>query len=176
MFIQDLHVGEYGKIIGLVKAVRRIRTKKGEPMAFVTLNDSSGDCSLTLFPVKYRQYSRLLEKGEILYVEGKVENNRDQMKQVLVDQMEDVKVLHQTLNSDKCFIRIPADKSDAQTLQELKEVLKTYAGNIPVILFYASTNKKMVLNQTEWVDGTEKLQKALEEIIGSGNIVFQKKE
>lgn len=176
VFIQDLHVGEYGKIIGLVKAVRRIRTKKGEPMAFVTLNDSSGDCSLTLFPVKYRQYSRLLEKGEILYVEGKVENNRDQMKQVLVDQMEDVKVLHQTLNSDKCFIRIPADKSDAQTLQELKEVLKTYVGNIPVILFYASTNKKMVLNQSEWVDGTEKLQKALEEIIGSGNIVFQKKE
>ncbi|MEG0474195.1 MAG: DNA polymerase III subunit alpha [Carnobacterium sp.] len=173
-FIQNLQVGNQGNVIGLVKAVRKIRTKKGEPMAFVTLNDASGDCSLTLFPPKYRQYSRLLEKGEILYVEGKVEANRDQTPQMIVNRLENVEQLNQDQSPDRCFIRISSEKNNIQILSEMKETLKQHSGNIPVILYYEATNKKMVLDETEWVDGSEMLQEVLKKIMGSKNVVIQK--
>ncbi|WP_414838480.1 DNA polymerase III subunit alpha [Carnobacterium sp. TMP28] len=174
VFIQDLQVGQHEKIIGLIKNVRPIRTKKGEIMAFVTLNDSSGDCSLTLFPIKYRQYGKLLEKGELLYVEGKVESSRDETKQLIVSSLEDVKVLVELAKIERVFIRIPAEKKDTKSLQELNQILKKHRGSIPVILFYEETKKKLVLNETEWVDGTQALKLALEKIIGVENVVIQK--
>lgn len=56
----------------------------------------------------------------------------------------------------------------------MKETLKQHSGNIPVILYYEATNKKMVLDETEWVDGSEMLQEVLKKIMGSKNVVIQK--
>lgn len=142
-FIQDVQIGQHEKIIGLIKNIRRIRTKKGEIMAFVTLNDSSGDCSLTLFPIKYRQYGNLLEKGELLYVEGKIEQNREDQKQMIVSSLEDIKVLAEIEKIGRIFIRIPTEKNDGKSLQELKKIIKKHHGSIPVILFYEKTKKKI---------------------------------
>lgn len=144
-------------------------------MAFVTLNDSSGDCSLTLFPIKYRQYGKLLEKGELLYVEGKVESSRDETKQLIVSSLEDIKVLAELAEIARIFIRIPTGKMDSELLQELNQIFKKHRGSIPVILFYEETKKKLALNETEWVDGTQALKLALEKIMGVENVVIQKK-
>ena len=175
-FIQDLQIGKSEKIIGLVKDVKRIRTKKGEIMAFVAVNDASGDCSLTLFPIKYRQYGKMLEKSELIYVEGKVEKSRDQTKQMIVSSLEDIHVLTEIEKIDRIFIRIPSEKDDGESLQELNQLLKKHRGTIPVILYYEKTKKKLALNETEWVDGTQNLKNALEKVMGVGNIVIRKKE
>lgn len=175
-FIQDLQIGQKEKIIGLVKDIKHIRTKKGEIMVFVTLNDASGDCSLTLFPIKYRQYGKMLEKNAIIYVEGKVEKNRDQTKQMIVSSLVDVNVLAEIEKIDRIFIRIPSEKDDVESLQELNQLLKEHRGTIPVILYYEKTKKKLVLNEINWVDGTQNLKNALEKVMGAGNIVIQKKE
>lgn len=173
-YIKDLQIGQSGKAVGLIKSIRKIQTKKGEPMAFAVISDSSGDCSLTLFPVKYRQYARLLEKGRMIYVEGKVEERREEEKQLIVNQIQDVKELSQSSSPDKCFIRIPSEHMHSAVLSKIEETLRQYSGNIPVILYYAESNKKVVLNETDWVDGSSELQKRLEELIGGGNIVIQK--
>lgn len=176
IFIQDLQIGQQGKILGLIKDVKRIRTKKGEIMAFVTVSDSSGDCSLTLFPVKYRQYGKLLEKGELIYVEGKIESSRDDMKQMIVSLVEDIQVLVEIEKIARIFIRIPTEKNDSESLQELNQIIKQHGGSIPVILYYEKTKKKFALNESQWVDGTETLKKALEKVIGVENVVIQNKE
>ena len=90
-------------------------------MAFVAVNDASGDCSLTLFPIKYRQYGKMLEKSELIYVEGKVEKSRDQTKQMIVSSLEDIHVLAEIEKIDRIFIRIPSEKDDGESLQELTE-------------------------------------------------------
>ena len=41
--------GSFVHVIGLVVEIKRIRTKKGESMAFVTLQDETGTISCTLF-------------------------------------------------------------------------------------------------------------------------------
>lgn len=68
------------KIIGLILEVKRIRTKKGESMAFVTLEDETGNISTTLFPEEYAKYNALLEELSILSVEGKSERRGGKMQ------------------------------------------------------------------------------------------------
>lgn len=64
------------EVLGLVEEVRRIRTKKGDAMAFATLQDETGAASLTLFPREYTAFSELLESASLLEVEGSIENRQ----------------------------------------------------------------------------------------------------
>lgn len=109
-YIKDLQSNQLAKIIGAVKSSRLIRTKKGEQMAFVVINDQSGECSITLFPKTYRQYAKYLEKNNILYIEGKAEEGLQEEKQLIVNKIEDASELSKKSSFDKLFIRVQTDK------------------------------------------------------------------
>ena len=65
--------GTYVKMLGLVEEVKKIRTKKGEQMAFVQLQDEYGTVSVTLFPQVFQLVQDLLIEDELLYIEGTLE-------------------------------------------------------------------------------------------------------
>jgi DNA polymerase III subunit alpha len=60
-------------IAGMVTALRRITTKKGDPMAFVTLEDLQGSIEVTVFPRTFEETQDLWEIDRILIVRGKVD-------------------------------------------------------------------------------------------------------
>lgn len=61
-------------VLGMIEEVKRIRTKKGDAMAFVTLQDDTGPASLTLFPEEYTKYNAILKEQAIIEVQGTIEN------------------------------------------------------------------------------------------------------
>ena len=63
-------------VVGLIQDIKRIRTKKGESMAFVTVQDETGSMSVTLFPEEYAKFNSLLEEQQSLLVEGKSERRK----------------------------------------------------------------------------------------------------
>lgn len=69
------------KIVGLIQDIKRIRTKKGEAMAFLTVQDDTGSLSVTLFPEEYAKFNLLLNEQEMLVITGKSErrNGRSQI-------------------------------------------------------------------------------------------------
>ena len=77
------------KIIGLITEIKRIRTKKGEAMAFVHVQDETGTVSCTFFPKQYALSNVLLTEMSIVRIEGTVENRRGK-PQILVQKMESV--------------------------------------------------------------------------------------
>lgn len=64
------------EVLGLVEDVRRIRTKKGDAMAFATLQDETGVASVTLFPKEYAQYNEILDKDALLEIQGTAETRQ----------------------------------------------------------------------------------------------------
>ncbi|MDV6377546.1 DNA polymerase III subunit alpha [Sporosarcina sp. GW1-11] len=81
----DLRQGTKVKCIGLILSVKRIRTKKGEAMAFFTLQDETEEVSCTVFPKQYAQFSNLNE-NEFIQVTGSIEV-RNQSLQLIVDKI-----------------------------------------------------------------------------------------
>jgi DNA polymerase-3 subunit alpha len=59
-------------IAGLVHEIRQIKSKKGDAMAVLTLDDRSGRIEATLFPETWLQYRELLKLDTVVVLEGSV--------------------------------------------------------------------------------------------------------
>ncbi|MCZ2257985.1 DNA polymerase III subunit alpha [Sporosarcina sp. G11-34] len=75
------------KITGLITEIKRIRTKKGESMAFVSVQDETGTVSCTLFPKQYAVSDSLLDEMKLVIVQGTIERRKGQL-QILVQKIE----------------------------------------------------------------------------------------
>jgi len=64
---------------GVIARVRKLTTKKNEPMAFVTLEDFEGQIDVTVFPDAYKECVKWLETDGIVVVKGRI-NRRERVK------------------------------------------------------------------------------------------------
>ncbi len=72
-------------VAGIVESIKKMRTKKGETMAILTLEDPSGVMEVTLFPRTYAQFAEVLEKPDTLLVVGGTLDFRGGQFQVRAD-------------------------------------------------------------------------------------------
>lgn len=72
------------RVAGLVTHVRPYTTKTGKPMGFVTMEDIQGNIELVLFPKTWDTYREQMTVGQIIIVEGKVDQSNPPAK-ILVD-------------------------------------------------------------------------------------------
>src|SRR6266516_2634269 len=66
--LQDTEV----RVAGLVREVRRVVTRKGQIMAYATLEDLTGAVDVVLFPRVFEQTRLLFEPDKVVVVQGKV--------------------------------------------------------------------------------------------------------
>ena len=75
-------------LAGVVTSARVITTKKGDPMAFVSLEDPTGATELTVFPKVFERTRELWHGDAVVLVKGKVELREGKI-QVLCDSAEE---------------------------------------------------------------------------------------
>jgi len=66
--LQDTEV----RVAGLVREVRRVVTRKGQIMAYASLEDLTGTVDIVLFPRIFEQVRLLFEPDKVVVVQGKV--------------------------------------------------------------------------------------------------------
>lgn len=72
-------------VAGLVTSVKRINTKKGKQMAFVTIEDIQGGLEIIVFPRTYQQFQELLVPDTLILVSGKVDAAEENRPKILAD-------------------------------------------------------------------------------------------
>jgi DNA polymerase III subunit alpha len=75
-------------VAGIVAAVRRITTRKGDMMVVATLEDLHGTVEVVGFPRTFQQYGELFREDAILVVQGKVDA-RDDRLQIIAEGVEE---------------------------------------------------------------------------------------
>lgn len=78
--------GQQIQVIGLLRDVHKIRTKKGQAMAFAKLEDERSDIDLTFFPEPFALLNVHLKENTIVSLRGKVELRHGQL-QLIVQQL-----------------------------------------------------------------------------------------
>lgn len=78
--IEKCLAGTQVKWFGIVQDVKVLRTKKGEQMAFVQVEDEFAGLSVTVFPKVYRQAATLLIEETIICVQGVVEHRNGKVQ------------------------------------------------------------------------------------------------
>jgi DNA polymerase-3 subunit alpha len=77
--------GQQVTVAGLINSVRPHLTKKGDPMAFVEIEDMQASREIVVFPKTYAAAKNLLEGGSLIVIRGKVDAPEGRQPKVLAD-------------------------------------------------------------------------------------------
>jgi len=156
---------------GIVDQIKEILTKKGDKMAFLTLQDLSGSCEVVVFPELFRNSQTLLQKDATIFVRGKV-NARDDIPKVLAEEivhLDDVKKrFTRMVNIDLLTAGL-----DPEMLKQIRSILTHHKGMTPVYLtFRDPKGKAAVLHSGEdiKVEASDELFDALEKLVGENSV------
>ena len=73
-------VGKSIKLAGILTSVKKIFTKSGSQMAYLTLEDPTGRLEITIFPNTFAKFKDLLTPESVVTIAGKVEFRRGQFQ------------------------------------------------------------------------------------------------
>ena len=124
-------------VAGLVVGMRAMQTRRGDRMAFVTLDDRTGRLELAVFSELYERHRDLLAKDTLLVVEGQV--SMDEYSGGFKMSAERIYNIDQARGTFASRLEIDVDAALAATgfMQELKQALKPATpGNCPVCVRY----------------------------------------
>ncbi len=68
------------RVGGIVSSVKKIITKKGQPMLFVKLEDLTSKAEVVVFPGVMEKYPEAFQENKILFVNGKVDHRNNEPK------------------------------------------------------------------------------------------------
>jgi DNA polymerase-3 subunit alpha len=177
------------RVAGLVREVRRVVTRKGQIMAYATLEDLTGTVDIVLFPRIFEQVRLLFEPDKVLVVQGKVDaragstratgssggapTEPDMEPEVetasvvadmawLWDDPECVPVARRQL----VHVRIPS--SDAGLAERLEAVLARHPGTDQVVLHVVVGSREVIVNADRYhVLAGPALAAEIDELVGS---------
>jgi DNA polymerase III subunit alpha len=164
----------YGKAVVYIGEMKKIRTKKGEQMAFFTMSDQTGEMEAVVFPNVLKKMATILQQGNILVVEGKIEERQGKI-QFIVQKGQDIKEAIHSIpaNKSKLYLKIPKEQETVEHLQNLKEVIRKYPGSINVILYYERSRKSIGLEKSLLIEPSEQCIKELIKMIGNENVFLK---
>ncbi|MGN0009134.1 MAG: DNA polymerase III subunit alpha, partial [Desulfovibrionaceae bacterium] len=134
---RDMFPGAEIKCALLVTGIKEITTKKGERMAFVSVEDLTGHAEMTVFPRTYAEHRELFASEQPLYVEARLDAAEERSDSEDGDVVREVKMLggKVQLLADVCQrsdapinITIPDTHCTRQRLLELRSILEAHPG------------------------------------------------
>jgi DNA polymerase-3 subunit alpha len=138
--------GEWARVGGIVTATKRIRTKKGDPMMFATLDDLEAQVELLVFGNVLSASEDALAVDRILTVRGRVDH-KDGTTCLIVQEAEEFAPSDDEVAAAQAQaaaleaarrrsvrLRLDATRLPASILDDLKTVLERHPGESEVIL------------------------------------------
>ncbi|MFV0476395.1 MAG: DNA polymerase III subunit alpha [Parahaliea sp.] len=175
--IADVRADKKGNQIlaGLIVAIRTMKTKRGDTMAILQLDDRSARMDVTVYAETYNDYRELLLKDSIVIVEGTIAH--DDYSGALAMRTRSVRSLLQARESyvSELTIALRREWVDEKLTLWLEEVLGEASGTCPVTLLYQqSDNSARVRLGERWqVEPSDELIDILRNRMGAENIALE---
>ena len=147
---------------GMISAYKKLKTRTGSLMAFVTVEDLYGSIECVCFPKVYDKIRNFLETDRVVSVSGKISIDQDKAPVIIVDRMEEFSIdtpISKTMaTTSQPTPSVKKEKTDAEKtlwlnvsgmeeadVEELMETLTFYEGETQVI--FVKDGKKSLCSQ-----------------------------
>ncbi len=161
-------------IAGMVVAFRVMKTKRGDNMAFISLDDRTGRMEVAVFSDTYNEHRELLEKDALLIIEGQISHDdysgglkmrADAISNLVSARQDKVKGVKLIWKSDVLPVNYGA---------QLRDVLTPYGGDgrCPVSITYQKLGiqGELTLGDQWRVQPSDDLLSSLRNIYGHDNV------
>ncbi len=78
--VLEMPDGRYVNCAGIITAQKRIVTRSGEPMLFMTVEDLTGAIEVILFPKTYQMYRDVVADQAPIWIKGRLSSREDEVK------------------------------------------------------------------------------------------------
>jgi DNA polymerase-3 subunit alpha len=164
---------------GIITAAKRIRTKKGDPMMFATLDDLEGSIEVLIFGNALADYEGVLGVDDIVLVRGRVDHG-DKGTSLVAQAVEPFRPTPEEVEAAReaaalepvgpqpLTVTLDAARLPASIIDELKHVLGNHTGEAEVVLDIRTSVGARTLRLGEGfrVSPTPSLRAELEHILG----------
>jgi DNA polymerase III subunit alpha len=120
------------RVGGLIRTFKKHRSKRGEPMAFLTIEDIFESVEVVVFPEVYSRCEELLSSTEPVIIQGIVQ--QDERGPKLIAENIDSLAAAREKYTESAKIRLEADQLSRQQLEKMKKVFYMFHGACPVLL------------------------------------------
>jgi len=166
---------------GMVTALRRSVTKKGQMMAYFKLEDLTGSIDVLVFPKLFSQIGPLLQEDAVVVVTGRYHAQEEEQPKFFLEKLE---VLDSEENQDEeqserqLWLNMGEKSKKEQDLlwEAIEQVLKQYPGNSPVYLYFPLQRKVLEINHNLRVTIADELLDQLKNALGTGNVIVRNQE
>ena len=166
---EDISIG------GVVSAVRALKTRRGDRMCVITLDDAGGSVEVVVFPEAFKQHGHMAEEGRMVLVKGRLERD-DESTRILAAEIGAVQIVTERLASSVA-ITLSTPRHDRQTFIKLWDVLLQHKGDRRVAIELQEPDRhlrvKIDLNAQIRVRPSEQLVSEVEKICGSGSVTLR---
>ncbi|MBM3306727.1 MAG: DNA polymerase III subunit alpha [Candidatus Eisenbacteria bacterium] len=168
--LQEAEDGEAVRIGGIVTNAKQMTDRKGERMAFVTLEDFTGRVELVVFSKCFARRHESVQKDAALLVEGKVSTREEEVPKIVVSDIVPLAMAHQRF-VERLVITLTSDVLVETLLEEIKGALGAHSGRCPVDLVLRTGGRLVTVSAgAVRVDPSRELVSRLEAMVGEGNV------
>lgn len=179
-----IHLGETEDIIeksdvrvcGVVTELKTKFDKAGRTMAFFKLDDLTGSCECLMFSKAYDEFGKFVEDEEAVFAVGNLESSGDAVKMQVNKVIPMKKIANELTESLK--LQISKEKISSEKLGELKNILNSNEGSIPVFINLTENGidkGKLFSLQEIRVKITSELLKSLTNLLGEESLILKSK-
>ncbi|MBM9519603.1 DNA polymerase III subunit alpha [Desulforhopalus vacuolatus] len=118
------------RIGGLIKSIKLHRSKKGDAMAFISVEDVFESIEVVIFPRTFEQCSEVLKSEGPIVVLGRVQQEEHGPKIIAesVDTLENARAKY----TDSATLKIPANLVNRPLLEKVKNIFFSWHGSVPL--------------------------------------------
>jgi DNA polymerase III subunit alpha len=125
---------------GILTAVKEITTKKGDRMAFLTLEDYGGKIEVVCFPRAFEKCRDSIRTGNVVVVRGQIEGTEGGGAKILASHLESLEAASQEkIRSVRTVVfRLDPSSTSRDQLESLKKLCLQNQGSCKGIIEYAA--------------------------------------
>lgn len=141
--LPNMKDGEEVNLGGIIVAIKRIVTKKGERMAFVSFEDLEGMCEVIVFPGVFEKVKGILKIDNLIFVKGRLDLRGEKPKVISVDIFPLAEVKEKMTREIHVTVRLPG--LEEEMLLRLKKIFLSHQGDCPIFLHLIDSDKKEIV-------------------------------
>lgn len=156
---------------GIIEVLKEITTRKGDRMAFLTVQDLTGSCEIVVFPEVYQKSQSLIKTDSIIFVSGKI-NARDENPKILAEEIIPIEQVKERFTRG-ISVQFQTTGLTPDLLKDVRRLLLRHKGDTPVYLSFREPSGKLAVLQTSEtlkVRATDELLEQLEKIAGENAV------
>jgi DNA polymerase-3 subunit alpha len=164
--LKELREGELRVVGGVVTALSRRYTKRGDLMATFVLEDLGAALQVMVFPKTMTSYGHALAEDAIVCVKGRLDLRDDEPKIIAMEITEPELILD---SGPPVRVRVRRAALTNEKVERLKEILASHPGDSPVYVHLEGSDKTTVLQLADeyLVDSSNGLYADLRVLLGA---------